>query len=60
MKPYPGFQIVARFGMALSVLFVFTAQLNAQSEVWTTPFPGHRVISNLYAVGTYDLGIFLV
>ncbi|HSJ29420.1 MAG TPA: subclass B3 metallo-beta-lactamase [Acidimicrobiia bacterium] len=29
-------------------------------EAWTTPFPGHRVIGNLYAVGTYDLGVFLI
>ncbi len=27
---------------------------------WTRPFPGHRVIGNLYAVGTYDLAVFLV
>lgn len=42
-------------------LFLFaTGQLNAQNENWTRPFPGHRVISNLYAVGTYDLGVFLI
>jgi metallo-beta-lactamase class B len=29
-------------------------------EGWTKPFPGHRVIGNLYAVGTYDLGVFLI
>ncbi len=39
---------------------VTTAQLVAQSEEWTRPFPGHRVISNLYAVGTYGLGVFLL
>jgi len=27
---------------------------------WTTPFPAHRVIGNLYAVGTADLGMFLI
>jgi metallo-beta-lactamase class B len=32
----------------------------AQSEGWTRSFPGHRVIGNLYAVGTYDLGVFLI
>ncbi len=32
----------------------------AQPAGWTQPFPGHRVIGNLYAVGTYDLGVFLV
>lgn len=34
--------------------------LGAQPEGWTRPFPGHRVIGNLYAVGTYDLGVFLI
>ena len=34
--------------------------LCAQSEGWARPFPAHRVIGNLYAVGTYDLGVFLV
>jgi metallo-beta-lactamase class B len=46
--------------MACSLLFVSTAQLHAQREDWTTPFPGHRVIANLYAVGTYGLGMFLI
>lgn len=41
--------------LALSAL-----PLGAQPEGWTRPFPGHRVIGNLYAVGTYDLGVFLV
>ena len=36
------------------------APLAAQREAWTRPFPGHRVIGNLYAVGTYDLAVFLV
>ena len=27
---------------------------------WSRPFPAHRVIGNLYAVGTYDLAVFLV
>ncbi len=34
--------------------------LAAQQDAWTRPFPGHRVIGNLYAVGTYDLGVFLI
>ena len=32
----------------------------AQPDRWSRPFPGHRVIGNLYAVGTYDLGVFLI
>ena len=27
---------------------------------WTKPFPGFRVIGNLYGVGTYDLSVFLI
>lgn len=30
------------------------------NPLFTKPFPGHRVIANLYAVGTYDLGVFLL
>ena len=37
-----------------------TCTLEAQREAWTRPFPGHRVIGNLYAVGTYDLAVFLI
>lgn len=45
---------------ALCLLTVANAPLAGQSEDWTRPFPGHRVIGNLYAVGTYDLGVFLI
>ena len=41
------------------LLFV-SVLLTAQSDRYTRPFPGHRVVGNLYAVGTYDLGVFLV
>jgi metallo-beta-lactamase class B len=33
------------------------AQPNAE---WTTPFPAHRIVGNLYYVGTYDLACFLI
>ena len=45
---------------ALWLTLALSAPLTAQPEDWTRPFPGHRVIGNLYAVGTYDLGVFLV
>jgi len=32
----------------------------AQNPNWTRSFPGHRVIGPLYAVGTYDLAVFLI
>lgn len=48
--------------LAFSCCLFFTAisQLSAQNEAWSRPFPGHRVIGNLYAVGTYDLSVFLL
>ena len=46
----------------LALVFIFPAagSLYAQSDDWSTPFPGHRVIGNLYAVGTHGLGVFLL
>jgi metallo-beta-lactamase class B len=32
----------------------------AQNPEWTTPFPGHRIVGNLYYVGTYDLTSYLI
>ena len=46
--------------LACVLVLVVTAPLGAQRDGWTRPFPAHRVIGNLYAVGTYDLGVFLV
>ena len=31
-----------------------------QPSEWTTPFPAHRIVGNVYYVGTYDLACFLV
>ncbi|NKB33763.1 MAG: subclass B3 metallo-beta-lactamase [Pseudomonadales bacterium] len=42
----------------LSCLFV--AQVNAQPEGWSRPFDGFQIIGNLYAVGSYDLSVFLI
>jgi len=43
-----------------ALLVLFASLCPAQPEGWSRPFPGHRVIGNLYAVGTYDLGVFLI
>ena len=45
---------------ACALVLVAAAPVAAQPEGWTRPFPGHRVVGNLYAVGTYDLAVFLV
>ncbi len=42
------------------LLLAASLPLSAQPEDWTRPFPAHRVIGNLYAIGTYNLGVFLV
>ena len=44
---------------AIAVLLT-AAPAAAQPAEWSKPFPGHRVIGNLYAVGTYDLACFLI
>ena len=49
-----------RIALTCCLIVVLAAPAAAQREDWTRPFPGHRVIGNLYAVGTYDLGVFLV
>jgi len=53
-------RILASSTLAWTLLAVPAVQLHAQQEDWTTPFPGHRVIGNLYAVGTSGLGVFLI
>ncbi len=60
MNMHSSFRGLVRCTLAFTLFYASTAQLNAQNEGWTTPFPGHRVIANLYAVGTYDLGVFLI
>ena len=44
----------------LACLLANVLPLPAQPEEWSRPFPGHRIIGNLYGVGTYDLGVFLI
>ena len=60
MNSLPLFRDLARITLGSFLLLLLTAQLHAQREDWTMPFPGHRVIANLYAVGTYGLGVFLI
>jgi len=45
---------------ALCLCFTFATLLTAQNADWTQPFPGHRVVGNLYHVGTYYLACFLI
>ena len=49
-----------RLVAACCLVLVAAAPLAAQPDGWTRPFEGHRVIGDLYHVGTYDLAVFLV
>ena len=51
---------IRRLTVVCCLVLVAAAPVAAQNEAWTRPFPGHRVIGNLYAVGTYDLAVFLI
>ena len=51
---------LARFAPTALLLAIPVAGLQAQPADWTEPFPGHRVIGSLYAVGTAGLGVFLI
>ena len=42
------------------VTLLSAASTQAQRENWARPFPGFRVIGNLYGVGSYDLSVFLI
>lgn len=44
----------------LIYLLMISGGVSAQPESWSAPFPSHQVISNLYYVGTADLGVFLI
>ena len=47
-------------GILVVIAVSETRQVSAQAPDWQAPFPGHRVIGNLYAVGTQGLGVFLI
>lgn len=60
MLETPSFRGLASVAVAATVVLTSAPQALAQNPDWTRPFPGHRVIGNLYAVGTYDLAVFLI
>jgi metallo-beta-lactamase class B len=47
-------------GLVIYLLTMSPIALSAENENWSRSFPGFRVIGNLYAVGTYDLSVFLI
>ena len=53
-------QSLSRLIISCCLFSIASSHLNAQNEDYSRPFPGYRVIGSLYAVGTYDLGVFLI
>ncbi len=46
-------------------IILFAAALAALAQTppkdeWRTPFPAHRIVGNVYYVGTYDLACYLI
>ena len=35
-------------------------KLPITNKEWETPFPGFKIVGNMYYVGTYDLGCYLI
>jgi metallo-beta-lactamase class B len=48
--------MIRTFAMFAAALSAFAAT----NPDWTRPFPAHRVVGNVYYVGTYDLACFLI
>ena len=46
--------------MRLLVSLVTALCAFAQNPEWTRPFPAHRIVGNIYYVGTYDLACYLI
>ena len=42
------------------VLLLASVQLYSQRENWVRPYPGFRIIDNVFGVGGYDLSAFLI
>jgi metallo-beta-lactamase class B len=44
----------------LALFTIAACTFAAPNPEWTKPFPAHRVVGNIYYVGTYDLACFLI
>lgn len=51
--------IIRLFALACAVICSHAFAQNPPAD-WSEPYPGHRVIGNLFAVGTAGLGVFLI
>lgn len=49
-----------RILVAAALALLALTPVQAQRSDWARPFEAHRVIGNLYYVGTYDLAVYLI
>src|SRR6266481_7281587 len=53
------FGLLAASGIAQAAELQYKPQ-PITNKAWETPFPGFKIVGNLYYVGTYDLGCYLI
>lgn len=58
-KPAAAVSILALLGVAAITAQTFK-EPPVTNEAWTRPFPGLRIVGNVYYVGTYDLSSYLI
>src|SRR5436309_8817867 len=52
--------IMRQLKLLVAVLVLFPAVALSQPSGWNDPFPPHRVMDNVYFVGTKELASFLI
>ncbi|HEV1285073.1 MAG TPA: subclass B3 metallo-beta-lactamase, partial [Bryobacteraceae bacterium] len=45
---------------SLLLVVVVVSGVAQPNPEWTSPFPAHRIIGNVYYVGTYDLACYFI
>src|SRR5438477_9941217 len=53
------FAVLAASGIAQAAELQYKPPPITNKE-WETPFPGFKIVGNMYYVGTYDLGCYLI
>jgi metallo-beta-lactamase class B len=52
--------LLATAVLAVGALAQQRVKLPITNKEWETPFPGFKIVDNMYYVGTYDLGCYLI
>src|SRR5881628_4061906 len=52
--------LLAMAVLAAAALAQQRVKLPITNKEWEAPFPGFKIVGNMYYVGTYDLGCYLI